>query len=139
MRACACERACKRVCVCTCTRAPPHPARTRGPAAGHASKTVRAMARTLQPARSHACDPRTHTHARTRALAGKLAGLDKKLSKSLDQEVQSTGSSPLAMAASPMGPLAESSRCVRTREGEGDRQAGAGLVACMVPGRQASG
>lgn len=41
---------------------------------------------------------------------GKLAGLDKKLSKSLDQEVQSTGTSPLQLSASPVGPLAESSR-----------------------------
>uniref|UniRef100_A0A7S3QPD8 Repressor of RNA polymerase III transcription n=1 Tax=Dunaliella tertiolecta TaxID=3047 RepID=A0A7S3QPD8_DUNTE len=39
----------------------------------------------------------------------KLAGLDKKLSKSLDQEVQSIGTSPLQMSASPVGPLAESS------------------------------
>lgn len=43
--------------------------------------------------------------------AGKLAGLDKKLSKSLDQDVQ-VGSSPLQMSASPVGPLADSSRCV---------------------------
>lgn len=42
------------------------------------------------------------------AYSCKLAGLDKKLSKSLDAEVQ-MGSSPLDMAASPVGPLAESS------------------------------
>lgn len=42
-------------------------------------------------------------------LSGKLAGLDKKLSKSLDQEVQ-TGSSPIELSKSPVGPLAESSR-----------------------------
>ena len=41
--------------------------------------------------------------------AGKLAGLDKKLSKSLDQDVQ-LGSSPLELSKSPVGPLAESSR-----------------------------
>jgi hypothetical protein len=42
--------------------------------------------------------------------AGKLAGLDKKLSKSLETEVQS-GSSPQQMSASPIGPLTDSSRC----------------------------
>ncbi|KAG1670689.1 hypothetical protein FOA52_010965 [Chlamydomonas sp. UWO 241] len=42
------------------------------------------------------------------AYSCKLAGLDKKLSKSLDTEVQS-GSSPLEMSRSPVGPLAESS------------------------------
>ncbi|KXZ42029.1 hypothetical protein GPECTOR_219g465 [Gonium pectorale] len=42
------------------------------------------------------------------AYSCKLAGLDKKLSKSLDQEVQ-TGSSPLELSRSPVGPLAESS------------------------------
>ena len=41
---------------------------------------------------------------------GKLAGLDKKLSRNLDQEVQ-MGSSPLELSKSPVGPLAESSRC----------------------------
>lgn len=41
------------------------------------------------------------------AYSCKLAGLDKKLSKSLDQEVQ-TGSSPLELSASPVGPLSES-------------------------------
>ena len=43
--------------------------------------------------------------------AGKLAGLDKKLSKSLDTEVQMESSS-LEMSRSPVGPLAESSRSV---------------------------
>lgn len=52
--------------------------------------------------------PRPTLHMR-RMGAGKLAGLDKKLSKSLDQEVQ-TGSSPLELSRSPLGPLAESSR-----------------------------
>ena len=45
--------------------------------------------------------------------AGKLAGLDKKLSKSLDQDVQ-LGSSPLELSKSPVGPLAESSRYCST-------------------------
>lgn len=39
---------------------------------------------------------------------GKLAGLDKKMSRSLDAELES-GSSPLELSASPLGPLAESS------------------------------
>mmetsp|Transcript_2943 Transcript_2943/g.6447 ORF Transcript_2943/g.6447 Transcript_2943/m.6447 type:complete len:233 (+) Transcript_2943:170-868(+) len=42
------------------------------------------------------------------AYSCKLAGLDKKLSKSLDQEVQ-LDSSPLELSASPVGPLAEPS------------------------------
>lgn len=42
---------------------------------------------------------------------GKLAGLDKKLSKSLDQEVQ-VGSSPQELSMSPVGPLSDSARCV---------------------------
>lgn len=42
------------------------------------------------------------------AYSCKLAGLDKKLSKSLDHEV-ACGSSPLEMSRSPVGPLAESS------------------------------
>lgn len=41
------------------------------------------------------------------AYSCKLAGLDKKLSKSLDTEVQ-TGSSPLERSSSPLGPLSES-------------------------------
>lgn len=41
--------------------------------------------------------------------AGKLVGLDKKLSKSLDHEVM-TGSSPLELSASPIGPLSEAQR-----------------------------
>ncbi|KAL6763070.1 Maf1 regulator-domain-containing protein [Haematococcus lacustris] len=46
------------------------------------------------------------------AYSCKLAGLDKKLSKSLEQEVQ-TGSSPLELSASPVGPLSESA-CRKT-------------------------
>ncbi|EIE23869.1 Maf1-domain-containing protein [Coccomyxa subellipsoidea C-169] len=42
------------------------------------------------------------------AYSCKLAGLDKKLSRNLDQEVQ-LGSSPLELSKSPVGPLAESS------------------------------
>lgn len=41
------------------------------------------------------------------AFSCKLAGLDKKLSKSLDQEVQ-VGSSPLELSMSPVGPLSDS-------------------------------
>eukprot|EP00879_Flechtneria_rotunda_P003987 GHRR01004227.1.p2 GENE.GHRR01004227.1~~GHRR01004227.1.p2 ORF type:complete len:240 (+),score=62.72 GHRR01004227.1:2343-3062(+) len=46
------------------------------------------------------------------AYSCKLAGLDKKLSRSLDQEVQQvaqTGSSPLELSKSPLGPLTEAS------------------------------
>ena len=42
--------------------------------------------------------------------AGKLAGLDKKLSRSLEADV-AEGSSPRDMGKSPMGPLSEASRC----------------------------
>ena len=42
-------------------------------------------------------------------FSGKLAGLDKKLSRSLDAEV-ALGSSPLELSMSPVGPLAEPSR-----------------------------
>ena len=46
----------------------------------------------------------------TRALAaGKLAGLDRKLCKNLEEDVEAD-SSPLEMSKSPVGPLAESSR-----------------------------
>ncbi len=45
----------------------------------------------------------------SRYAAGKLAGLDKKLSRSLDQDVQ-LGSSPLELSKSPVGPLSEASR-----------------------------
>jgi len=41
------------------------------------------------------------------AYSCKLAGFDKKLSRSLDQEVQ-TGSSPLELSMSPVGPLSDS-------------------------------
>jgi hypothetical protein len=47
-------------------------------------------------------------HGELEAYSCKLAGLDKKLSKSLDQEVQ-TGSSPLELSRSPLGPLNETS------------------------------
>ncbi|KAF6256138.1 Maf1-domain-containing protein [Scenedesmus sp. NREL 46B-D3] len=47
------------------------------------------------------------------AYSCKLAGLDKKLSRSLDQEVQqvasSAGSSPLELSRSPVGPLTDAS------------------------------
>jgi hypothetical protein len=46
------------------------------------------------------------------AYSCKLAGLDKKLSKSLEQEVQvatSTGTSPLELSRSPVGPLTDAS------------------------------
>ncbi|WIA14578.1 hypothetical protein OEZ86_013063 [Tetradesmus obliquus] len=47
------------------------------------------------------------------AYSCKLAGLDKKLSRSLDQEVQqvasSSGSSPLELSRSPVGPLTDAS------------------------------
>lgn len=42
------------------------------------------------------------------AYSCKLAGLDKKMSRSLDAELES-GSSPLELSQSPLGPLAESS------------------------------
>ena len=41
--------------------------------------------------------------------AGKLAGLDKKLSRSLDEDVR-VSSSPLEYSKSPVGPLSEASR-----------------------------
>ena len=43
------------------------------------------------------------------ARAGKLAGLDKKLSRSLEADVQEA-SSPMELGKSPLGPLSESSR-----------------------------
>lgn len=52
------------------------------------------------------------------AYSCKLAGLDKKLSKSLEQEVQvgsSADGSPLELSRSPVGPLTDASRCGRTR------------------------
>jgi len=66
----------------------------------------------LRPLTVLICFNITSAHVRvcTPVVAGKLAGLDKKLSKSLDQEVQTSGTSPLQMSASPVGPLAESSR-----------------------------
>ncbi|KAK9817853.1 hypothetical protein WJX72_003161 [[Myrmecia] bisecta] len=47
-------------------------------------------------------------HGDLEAYSCKLAGLDKKLSRSLEQDVQ-LGSSPLEMSKSPVGPLSESS------------------------------
>lgn len=41
--------------------------------------------------------------------AGKLAGLDKKLSRSLEEEVAAGSASPSSLSKSPVGPLAESS------------------------------
>ncbi len=40
--------------------------------------------------------------------AGKLAGLDKKMSKSLDAELEA-GMSPMELSRSPLGPLTDSS------------------------------
>ena len=40
---------------------------------------------------------------------GKLAGLDRKLCKDLEEDVEQ-GCSPVELAKSPVGPLAESSR-----------------------------
>mmetsp|Transcript_7413 Transcript_7413/g.14594 ORF Transcript_7413/g.14594 Transcript_7413/m.14594 type:complete len:233 (+) Transcript_7413:22-720(+) len=47
-------------------------------------------------------------HGDLEAYSCKLAGFDKKLSRSLEQDVQ-IGTSPLELAASPVGPLSESS------------------------------
>jgi hypothetical protein len=69
----------------------------------------------LARARSHLpspdLDPLTTTPSipRHKKKTGKLAGLDKKLSRSLDAEV-ALGSSPLELSMSPVGPLAEPSR-----------------------------
>ena len=49
----------------------------------------------------------------SQSCAGKLAGLDKKLCRSLEQEVQA-GSSPLELSRSPVGPLSEAARCVKS-------------------------
>lgn len=52
--------------------------------------------------------------------AGKLAGLDKKLSRSLDAEVAQitdSGTSPLELSRSPVGPLTDASRYVGVRLG----------------------
>lgn len=61
----------------------------------------------------HSLASRMTSHEQQRptscGLAGKLAGLDKKLCRSLEQEVQ-TGSSPLELSRSPVGPLSESQR-----------------------------
>ncbi len=42
--------------------------------------------------------------------AGKLAGLDKKLSRSLEASVAEGSHSPAEMGKSPMGPLTEATR-----------------------------
>jgi hypothetical protein len=49
------------------------------------------------------------TQAYPARTAGKLAGLDKKLSRSLEQDVQE-GGSPIELSMSPVGPLTDSSR-----------------------------
>ena len=51
-----------------------------------------------------------HCLTRRRHPAGKLAGLDKKLSRSLEAEVQEGSSPQEMMGKSPVGPLSESSR-----------------------------
>lgn len=43
-------------------------------------------------------------------IIGKLAGLDKKLSRSLEEEVMES-SSPSELSKSPVGPLVDSNRC----------------------------
>lgn len=69
-----------------------------------------AMQAFIECAKPHAPPPLSSNPGTSRPFrAGKLAGLDKKLSKSLDAEVQS-GSSPLELSMSPVGPLSESSR-----------------------------
>ena len=70
------------------------------------------------PCRARACPPTSAPSAPARPLApnprpptsaaGKLAGLDKKLSRSLEEEVGAS-SSPLELSKSPVGPLHESS------------------------------
>lgn len=69
------------------------------------------------------------------SCTGKLAGLDKKLSRSLDQEVAQiaeSGTSPLELSRSPVGPLTDASRCggvirgvwgARVWEGQGQLEA----------------
>ena len=52
-----------------------------------------------------------NAHSACSASAGKLTGLDKELSKSLDIEVQSE-TCEAELSSSPVGPLGEASRCV---------------------------
>lgn len=49
-----------------------------------------------------------------RPVAGKLAGLDRKLCKNLEEDVEQ-GCSPDELCQSPVGPLAESSRCTTSQ------------------------
>lgn len=71
---------------------------------------------------AHAC-PHTPPQTRSRTAspypapaAGKLAGLDKKLSRSLEEDVMEA-SSPLELSKSPVGPLTEATRCARASVG----------------------
>jgi hypothetical protein len=53
-------------------------------------------------------------------FTGKLAGVDKKLSRSLEQEVvDSLAYSPLDLSTSPVGPLSNTARYVGFRTGHG--------------------
>lgn len=56
--------------------------------------------------------PHTEPAGPAPTCAGKLAGLDKKLSRSLEEEVAAGSASPSSLSKSPVGPLHESSRCV---------------------------
>ena len=47
---------------------------------------------------------------RLRRCAGKLTGLDKELSKSIDLDLQN-GAPEAELSSSPVGPLAEANRC----------------------------
>jgi hypothetical protein len=76
----------------------------------------------------------TRVPCRHRGAAGKLAGLDKKLSRSLDQEVAQIaeqGSSPLELSRSPVGPLTDAGRCAASSRG-GVRQAAAAVCPCSM-------
>ena len=57
----------------------------------------------------HVASPRACPHDAI-TIAGKLAGLDKKLSRSLEADVQEGSSPQEMMGKSPVGPLSESSR-----------------------------
>lgn len=83
-----------------CARGPPHAQRaaSRGCARAHVHALFCAQRHGAQSAPPA---PRA---------AGKLAGLDKKLSQSLEAEVASE-SSPLELSMSPVGPLSDSARC----------------------------
>lgn len=87
-----------------------------GPRATAAARTRQgrsAAHRTADRAQASAPPAKSQTPAqRHQRATGKLAGLDKKLSKSLDEEVQA-GSSPQELSMSPVGPLSDSARCVR--------------------------